>query len=196
MSETSASLLDRLRDNPDEESWRQLVEIYTPLIRGWLRRHLQASADTDDLIQDVLTVVVRRIREFHREPRVGAFRRWLKTITINCLRDSWKSRRNKPRATGNSDFQEMLEQLADPSSQLSQLWDQEHDKHVTQKLLELIKTKVEETTWRAFQRVALDGVPAEEVARELGVTVNVVFISKSRVLSKLRLEGAGLLELS
>ncbi|MBI5761486.1 MAG: sigma-70 family RNA polymerase sigma factor [Planctomycetales bacterium] len=194
MSETSASLLDRLRDNPDEESWRQLVEIYTPLIRGWLRRHLQPSADTDDLIQDVLTVVVRRIREFHREPRVGAFRRWLKTITINCLRDFWKSRRNKPRATGNSDFLEVLEQLADPGSQLSQLWDQEHDKHVTHQLLELIRTQFEETTWQAFQRVALDGIPADEVARELGVTVNVVFISKSRVLSKLRQVGAGLLE--
>jgi RNA polymerase sigma-70 factor (ECF subfamily) len=194
MADTSASLLERLRDNPDEESWRQLVEIYTPLIRGWLRRQLQASADTDDLIQDVLTVVVRRIREFHREPRAGAFRRWLKTITINCLRDFWKSRRNKPRATGNSDFLEMLEQLSDPNSQLSQLWDQEHDKHVTQQLLELIKPKFEATTWRAFRRVALDGLPADQVASELGISVNSVFIAKSRVLSRLRQEGAGLLE--
>ena len=47
MSETSASLLDRLQASPDEDAWQRLVEIYTPLIRGWLRR--QATLQPGDV---------------------------------------------------------------------------------------------------------------------------------------------------
>ena len=194
MSETSASLLDRLRASPDEDAWQQVVEIYTPLIRGWLRRHAKLqTGDADDLVQEVLAVVVRRVKEFRRE-RTGSFRAWLRQITVNCLRDLWKGRRTKPVATGGSEFLQMLDQLEDPASGLSKLWDQEHDQHVARRLLELIRPSFEPKTWRAFQRVALDGAPPDAVAAELGLSVNAVFIAKSRVLSRLRQEGEGLLD--
>ena len=192
-AETSISLLERVRERGDEASWRTLVEIYTPLIRGWLNRHAGLDADAEDVIQDVLAVVVRRIPEFHREPRVGAFRAWLRTITINCFRDAWKSRRRvKPAADSRVD--EFLQQLADPASGLSRVWDEEHDRHVTQRLLQIIRGEFTEKTWLAFQRFALADESAETVAADLGMTVNAVFIAKSRVLTALRREGAGLLD--
>ena len=126
--------------------------------------------------------------------RAGAFRRWLRTITVNCLRDFWRSRRHRPVATGDTEFQKMLDELADPESGLSRLWDQEHDQHVTQRLLEMIRPKFEPKTWRAFQRVALDGATPDETAAELGLSVNAVFIAKSRVLARLREEGQGLID--
>jgi RNA polymerase sigma-70 factor (ECF subfamily) len=64
MSETSTSLLDRLRLQPDQQAWQRLVELYTPLIRGWLRRHALLDQDADDVVQEVLSVVVRRLPEF------------------------------------------------------------------------------------------------------------------------------------
>ena len=191
-SETSTSLLDRVRERRDDSAWETLVAIYTPLIRGWLRRHAQLDDDAEDIIQDVLAVVVRRIPEFHREPRVGAFRAWMRTITINCFRDAWKSRRRvKPAA--NSQIDEFLQQLADPTSGLSHIWNQEHDQFITQQLLNLIRGEFSDKTWRAFERFALSDEPAETVAADLGMTVNAVFIAKSRVLAALRREGAGLL---
>jgi RNA polymerase sigma-70 factor (ECF subfamily) len=193
MSDTSASLFDRLRQAPDE-AWGQLVAIYTPLIRGWLRRQGLHAQEADDVVQEVLAVLVRRLPDFERRPQPGSFRRWLRSITVNCLRDFWRSARTKPRATGASDFQEVLEQLADPDSGLSKQWDQEHDQHVTQALLELVRPRFEAKTWEAFRRVALDGAAPEAVAAELGLTVNAVFIAKSRVLSRLRQEGAGLID--
>jgi RNA polymerase sigma-70 factor (ECF subfamily) len=194
MSETSASLLERLRLQPNEESWRRLVDLYTPLIRGWLRRHALAGADVDDLVQDVLTVVVRRLKEFHRGERLGSFRCWLRTITVNCLRDHWRAQRARPRTTGDSDFMQVLDQMEDPNSGLSRLWDEEHDRHVTRQLLEMIRLQFAASTWQAFQRVALDGTPPDTVAAELGMTVNAVFIAKSRVLHRLRQEGEGLID--
>lgn len=53
MSETSASLLDRLRSNPDPNTWQRLIELYTPLIRGWLRQHAHLPQDADDIVPDI-----------------------------------------------------------------------------------------------------------------------------------------------
>ena len=92
MSETSASLLDRLGDHADGEAWRRLVDLYTPLIRGWLRRQGVPEAEVDDLAQEVLGIVVRELPGFHHNRRVGAFRAWLRVITTNCLRQAWRAR--------------------------------------------------------------------------------------------------------
>jgi RNA polymerase sigma-70 factor (ECF subfamily) len=194
MSETSASLLDRLRVAPDGDDWTRLVDLYTPLIRAWLARQGLPRQEADDLTQEVLTVLVRRLPDFERQPRPGAFRRWLRTITVNCLRDHWRASKVRPRATGDSDFRETLEQLEDPDSGLSRQWEQEHDQHVARQLLEQIRPRFEPTTWEAFRRFALLGEPADQVASALGLTPNAVFIAKSRVLARLREEGAGLLD--
>lgn len=191
---TSPTLMQRLQGDHDPGAWKDLVVLYTPLIRGWLRRHSVNPHDADDLVQEVLEVVVKRFPDFRHNQRTGAFRAWLKTITLNCVRDFWKSKRFRPAATGGSDFGGYLDQLADPQNPLSQAWDKEHDLHIMTKLLDMIRVQFTETTWEAFKGVALDGSSPDDVARELGITVNAVFIAKSRVLARLREEAAGLLE--
>ena len=48
MPDTPLSLLDRLAQRPDSTSWQQLVDLYTPLIRGWLQRDPSLGSDVDD----------------------------------------------------------------------------------------------------------------------------------------------------
>jgi RNA polymerase sigma factor (sigma-70 family) len=193
MVATSASLLHRVRTNPQSPDWRLLVQLYEPLIRVWLGRQNVTGQDADDISQEVLTVVVRRLPDFEHNQRTGAFRAWLRSITVNCLRDHWRGKKNRP-TPGDSELQLWLNQLEDPTSDLSRLWDQEHDRHVTRHLLEQLKREFESKTWQAFSRVALDGVPAAQAAAELGITANAVFIAKSRVLARLRQEAEGLVE--
>jgi len=81
VSVTPVSLLDRLRHRPDPRSWERLVQLYEPFIR----RHLSdpaLGADTDDLVQEVLAVLVRALPSFRRG-RDGSFRAWLRTVTAN-----------------------------------------------------------------------------------------------------------------
>jgi len=132
--------------------------------------------------------------QFERQPRTGAFRCWLRNITVNCLRDFWRKERLRPKATGNSDFQQVLEQLESPESGLSRQWDEEHDRIVAGRLLELLRPSFQESTWRAFAAVAIEGRSPDEVATEMGMTVNAVFIAKSRVLNRLRQEAKDLLD--
>jgi len=156
MSETSFSLLNRLRLQPDAESWRRLVDLYTPLIHAWLRRHSVPTADADDLTQEVMSVVVRELPHFKHNQQRGAFRNWLRTITVNRLRVLWRSRQTRPIATGDSDFLKMLDELEDPGSNLSRAW-----------LMELVEPHFEPATWQAFRRVVMDGLKAAVVAAEL-----------------------------
>jgi RNA polymerase sigma-70 factor (ECF subfamily) len=186
MTATSATLLERLRDRADDSAWRRLVELYTPLVRFWLARHLPQQADMDDLIQQVFTVVVEKFPDFRHNGHTGAFRAWLRGISVNRLRMFWRSR---PHA--GADPEPLLRQLEDPSSELSQQWDREHDQYVFHRALELIEPEFKPPTWEAFRRVALDGADAEAVAAELGLTVNAVCIAKSRVLGRLRQEVDG-----
>ncbi|TWT38709.1 RNA polymerase sigma factor [Blastopirellula retiformator] len=192
--DTSASFLNSLQLVSDDEAWNRLVGLYSPLIRGWLRRFGAAADDVDDVTQEVLTVVFLRLPEFERQPRAGAFRSWLRTIAANCLRDHWRKANRRAPAVGGSEFVQMIDQLEDPHSGVSQLWNREHDQYVIQYLLEEVRSNFTPQTWRAFERFALEGKSADEVSQELGISVNAVFIAKSRVMSCLRKQGAGLLD--
>jgi RNA polymerase sigma-70 factor (ECF subfamily) len=124
---------------------------------------------------------------FEHNGRAGAFRAWLRGITVNLLREFW---RDRPVAAAES----VLAQLSDPATGLSQLWNAQHDRHVLHGLMEQVRPEFTEPTWRAFRRTALDGVAARETATELGLTVNAVLIAKSRVLARLRQAAAGLVD--
>jgi RNA polymerase sigma-70 factor (ECF subfamily) len=188
MPATSATLLQRLRDGRDDAAWERLVHLYTPLVRGWLYRHLPQAADVDDLTQQVFAVVVEKLPAFEHSGRVGSFRAWLRGICVNRLRMFWRSR---PQGVG-PDPEPLLRQLEDPHSDLSRQWDREHDQHVARQLLALIEPEFKPPTWRAFRLLVLDGQEPETVAAELGLSVNAVFIAKSRVLRRLREELTGL----
>ena len=64
MHETSLSLLERLRHSPEDESWNRLADLYTPLIRAWLRRYDVQDSDANDLVQEVLLAVSKDLSRF------------------------------------------------------------------------------------------------------------------------------------
>lgn len=195
MAQTPPSLLQRLREHPDDgEAWQRFDSLYRPLLQTWLRRYSVRPQDADDLVQQVLEVVVREMPNFHYDAEKGKFRGWLRGILVNRLRDFWRSQKGRPLATGNSDFYDkVLNQLEDPKSDLSRLWDQEHDQHVAQQLLAVVKPDFSSTTWQAFLRV-MGGEKAIELARDMKISVNAVYLAKSAVLKRLRREMEGLAE--
>ena len=187
MPETSASLLGRLIEQPDSESWERFNQLYRPFLKSHLERHYSLQPnDADDVTQDVLLVVIRRVQEFRHSGRRGAFRSWLRTITANQIRAFWRQKRSQPVGTGDSEVMSKLDQLEDPTSAMSQLWDLEHDRHVLGQLLSSIEPEFKPKTWQAFLRLMKDGVPAAEVAQEFGMTLEAVYVAKSKIMRRLR----------
>jgi RNA polymerase sigma-70 factor, ECF subfamily len=139
----------------------------------------------------VLVVVFREIPKFDRQ-REGSFRAWLRQVTVNRVRTLRRQRRRRP-TVGLDPAEGFLDQLADPNGDLAREWDADHDRHVVQKLLAVVQPDFTPTTWEAFQKFALDGLPAARVAQDLGLSENAVIKAKSRILKRLRAEAGELL---
>jgi RNA polymerase sigma-70 factor (ECF subfamily) len=195
MIATSQSLLERLRDRADEQSWQRLLTVYEPWLRGWLSRHELQPADVEDVLQDILVVVSNKLPDFVHSGQPGAFRTWLRTILTNRVRHFLRERRHRQAVVAPQPLSDWLEQLEDADSALSRQWDLEHDQQLVRRLLASIQAEFSSTTWQVFRMLVLEDRPAAEVAQRFGLTANSVYIAKSRVLARLRVEVRGLVEL-
>lgn len=191
---TSLSLLDRVTNSADTDSWDRLAELYAPLMQRWLIQYDVQRADADDLIQEVLAVVLQDLPQFDHNQRTGAFRNWLRKILVNRLRNLWRSRKYEPQAKGTSSLLEQLHQLEDDKSEVSRIWNADHDQHVISQLMEAVRSRFREKTWEAFRRQMFDGQRADAVAADLNMPISSVYVAKSRVLSTLRREAEGLVD--
>jgi RNA polymerase sigma-70 factor, ECF subfamily len=193
MDETRQSLLLRAQ-NGEANAWRDVTDLYRPLVFGWLNRQGVPASDLEDLSQEVLLSVVKHLPTFQFSEQRGAFRTWLRTIVCRRAADYWRAIDTKTQATGGSGAIAALQQIADPDSELNRQWDEAHDQYVVHCLLDLVEKNFEPVTVQAFRRLALDGASGAEVAQELGLSVAAVYVAKSRVLARIREEAQGLID--
>ena len=191
---TSLSLLQRAVSTADSAAWDRLVELYAPLMRRWLNRYDIQDADAEDLIQEVLAVLMQELHQFKHDQRAGAFRHWLRRILVHRLQNLWRSQRYAPSVKGTSSLIEQLNQLEDDRSEISRIWNAEHDRHVIAKLMTVVRPEFQARTWEAFRRQIFDGQRADAVAAELGMPISSVYVARSRVLAALRREAEGLVD--
>jgi RNA polymerase sigma-70 factor, ECF subfamily len=179
-------LLERLRRPGESEAWGRFVELFTPLIYYWGRRVGLNHADAADLVQDVFTLLVQKLPSFcYDEHR--SFRAWLRTVTLNKWRDNCR-RRAVP-----LEKNAVLANLPGPEA-AEAFWELEYRRHLVGQALEVMQAEFQPTTWKACWELVVAGRPAAEVAAELGVSENAVYIAKSRVLGRLRRELEGLID--
>lgn len=191
MSETtSVFLLGRLQASSETRSWNQFCSIYQPFIRSWLGRLGLSEGDAADIEQEVMCVVIREMPCFRHNGSPGAFRCWLRRVTVNQLRSYRRSIRRQQRL--GTDPHWLADSLADPDNELTRRFDHEHDDHLVRSLLATVRGDFSATTLAAFHRTTLDGVSAAEVAVELGLSKAAVIAAKSRVLCRLREEALNL----
>lgn len=193
MLDTSVSLLERIASRNQDEDWERLLSIYRPFIDQQVRRYPQLLDQADDIAQEIAMLLLRELPSFQRQ-RTGSFRAWLRQVAVNQLRNASRKLKSQPIPMGDSpNIEALLDELSDPASVAAQRWDTEHDKEVLRRVVEIVRQDVNPIHWRAFQAHVLDGKPVQLVAKELGVSDNVVLLAKSRITKKMQLEVAGLI---
>ena len=191
---TSRSLLERL-NRRDAHAWRELVELYSPLIVFWCQKKGLSAHDCEDILQDVFRTVVTNISRFRKERPADTFRGWLRVITHSRVMDHFRLTSTEANASGGSDAQRRLSQIVQPSNDIDTSSSNDTDEELDERAvirdlylraIEVIRNNFEATTWRAFWRVTVDGCTVQEVAEELGLRPGTVRVAKSRVLKRLR----------
>lgn len=179
---TRPSVLIRLRDAADADAWRLFLTTYGPLLHGYCRRRGLQDADAADVAQDVLLKVVRALRTFAYDPTRGRFRDWLGTVTRHQVGRFFARRARGDDAVGGDDDERFarLPAEADPE------WSGVFNAHLLRTALARVRPHFEEATWLAFSAVWIDQRPAGEVAAELGLPIEQVYVAKSRVVKRLR----------
>jgi RNA polymerase sigma-70 factor (ECF subfamily) len=184
MNTTPASLLERLRGAVRRETaaaaWSEFVELYTPLLYSWATRLGLQSADAADLVQDIFVILVQKLPEFEYDSR-KSFRAWLRTVLMN----RWRDREKRAAVVSEHNDAAALEQAAGPDQAL-EVEEAEYREVLLRRALELMQREFRPATWRACWEQVVQGRPAADVARELGLTVNAVYVARSRVLRRLR----------
>jgi len=171
----------------NQDAWNQFVKLYTPLLFFWAKKSERSELDAADLVQEVFCVLVVKLPEFEYQPS-KSFRAWLRTVMLNIRRNQHR-RRTLP--TANRD-KESPDDLAGPNDLLD-LEEAEYRQHLVARAAELMRSQFELLTWQACWKVTVEGRSAAEVAAELGLSVNAVYLAKSRVVARLRQELEGLL---
>ena len=187
MHTTRESLLHRMRSREDSEAWSRFVELYTPLVIRWVGDLGITEPDRGDLVQEVFVVLLGQISSFQYEPS-GSFRGWLRTVTINKCRDFQRLRRRKC----EPQFLAAIEQAAADDSEW--LTEEQYRQYLISAAMKLMRQHFSETTWQAVWLHVAEGRTAADVARELNMTENAVYLARGRVLRRLRSELDGLWE--
>lgn len=183
MDTTSHTLLDRLTASADRLAWEQFVDLYTPLLLAWCQRLGLSDSDSADLVQTVFLTLYEKLPQFKYDP-TRSFRAWLKTVLLNTWRNqARRCRTGMPHAPGILDPDLIPD--TDPRTALDEA---EYRSALVRRALELMQQHFEPNTWRACWEFVVNDRPAPEVAAELGLTLNAVYLAKSRVLRHLRHE--------
>ncbi len=183
--DTDQSLLHRAKSNVNSDAWTTLITIYKPLIAGWVVRAGVEPQEVGDITQEVFRALSQDLPNFEHNGRKGAFRNWLKMTAIFRCRRYWAAK-SKRVPTSSVAPSELLNELEEPNSPLSEQWNREHDEHVIEKLLEQVRAEFDSTTFRIFERYVLNEEQPKSLASEMGIDVGQVYKSKFRVMSRLR----------
>ncbi|MEM9079351.1 MAG: sigma-70 family RNA polymerase sigma factor [Verrucomicrobiota bacterium] len=181
---TRATLILRIRNSSDQAAWEEFVEIYTPLIYNFaLNRGLQPS-DARDILQIVLQNIFRAIQNFDYNREKGTFRSWLYTITRHEISRLLKQNKRQPFLAEPNEIAKSPLPAQDLTAGTD--WDLDYRLRLFQWAAEKVEPEFSPNNWQAFHRTAVLEEDPREVATDLQMSRASVYMSRSRVLSRIR----------
>ncbi len=178
------SLAERLRDG-SPAAWRDLVELYGPLLDRWCRMAGVPHDAVADIAQEVFLAAFRGLDRFDSQRQGATFRGWLWTIARSRIVEFYRGQGGKQRAAGGSTAQIHLQSIIDPIP-LDDPTQPDHASGLMHRALQQIRGEFTTSTWDFFWRATVLGHPTDLIASENDVTPAAIRQAKSRVLRRLR----------
>lgn len=177
-------------DADDDTAWVRLVYRYQGQITLWCRKLGLQLADAENVTQEVLVRLTRKIHLY--DPKKAPFATWLRRVTVHSARNYL--RKQTKAATGSGDTEQMM-RLQEVQDDSESYWDRinaEADRALLNRALARTRDKVTPEAWRVFELVAIQKVPGQEAADQLGVSAQSIYSARHRVMQVLREQMAAL----
>lgn len=183
VTRTTTQLLESLQDPANHAPWQDFDDRYRPVLVAFARSHGLSEEESAEVAQLALA-------QFAADFRAGAYQRdrgrlssWLIGIARNRIADCGRAHQRRRQHRGES----ALINLADEPA-ASAAWEAARQKVIFARAMDVLRTdsRMGERTIRAFELCAVRNTPAEEAARECGMSVAEVYVAKNRAIKKLR----------
>lgn len=189
---TRYTLLSRLQDWDDQESWRFFFDTYWRLIYSVASKSGLTESEAQDVVQETVISVAKDIHKFKRDRAIGSFKGWLCNLTRWRIADQLRKRgpgvmAHITRETQLSDIREE-ENCAATNAELEEVWDKEWRTNLFEAAVERVKRKVKEEHFQIFDLNVVKAWPARKVADTLGVNIGQVYLAKHRVAGLIKRE--------
>ena len=189
---TRRTLLSRLRNLDDQESWRTFFDLYWRLLYNVARRSGLDDAGAQEIVQDTVIVVARKMPEFRYDPARGTFRQWLLRITRRRIIDHLRRvYRQPPRAElapeSLDEEAEHAEAIMDQGAgAIEAAWNEEWEKATFEAALARVRVEINPQHFQVFDYCVLKEWPAAKVAATLGLNAAQVYLAKHRVAQAMK----------
>ena len=187
--QTRPSLLQRLKEGDDVESWQEFYRVYGKLARDFAIKAGLTDTEADEVVQETAIGVARHLPGFSYDPKVCRFKTWLLNQTSWRIKDQIKKRRHgaQPSGQAESDGTATIDRVTDPSVvDLDALFEAQWRTNLLTLALERLKDQFSLKQIQIFDLVAVKEWPAAEVARALGVSLANVYVTKHRVAAAVK----------
>src|SRR6185295_4858397 len=172
----------------DSDSWRAFFETYWRLIYNVARKSGLSDDESQEVVQETVICVARKMPGFRYNPAKGSFKQWLLVITRRRIQDQlrrlYRSLRlveERTPAMGS-----VAEEMPAPASDMEAAWEQEWQANVFQAALARIRQRVNPKSYQVFDYCVLQEVPAGEVAKMLGLNAPQVYLARHRVTAAVK----------
>ena len=188
---TRDSLLSRLKDRDDQESWQDFFNTYWKLVYGVAMKAGLTDQEAQEVVQETVITVARRIPEFRYDPKVCSFKTWLLNLTRWRIVDQLRKRKPevslKHRRPDGTTRTATIDRIADPSGLgLEKMWDEEWEQYIFEAAIERVKKQVRPEQFQIFALRVFKEWPVTKIARELDVSIGQVYLAKHRIAALIK----------
>ncbi len=188
---TRLSLLQRLKQTSADSDWRDFYAKYHAVILSFARKQGADDHTAEDVLQETMMVMMRKLPAFDYDAQRGRFRNWLLTIVTNKVREA-KRRSHVDRMLsmdalsgdeGDAWEKKFAAENPDAGANVEDAWRQSLIEEALQRVLNDPRTRPE--TVAIFRACALENRPVAEVAAQFGLKENAVYQIKNRMMTRL-----------
>ncbi len=182
MTTTRRTLLHRVRDSADREAWEQFFELYAPLLEGYARAHGLARDDAEEVRDQCLEVLARKLPTFEYQRERGSFSAWLHRIARAKVIDLVRAKKVRTRESVE------LTHLADTDADAAgdERWERQWREEHLRYALAVVRRGEPEERFRVFEMLLVDELPVADVCTRTGLRATQVYKLKSALLKKVR----------
>jgi len=182
---TRTTLVVGLKNLEDQRIWNRFFDSYWKLIYNAAIQAGLKDADAQEVVQETVISVTKKIKDFDYDRSKGSFKGWLMKTTKWKIIDQFRKiqKKNTRECSGSSEF---LENLSTELPEVEKYWENNWQQELLQSALVKVKEQVKPIYYQVYDMLIRKEMKPKDVSKALGIKTDQVYLAKHRVAEALK----------